>query len=99
MAPEISTEILADLQARARSIRRGIITSTTAAGSGHPTSSLSGVEIAVALYFGGFLRHDPKEPHWPQRDRLVCPLYRMRGYAGGKGLRLALLDHQQCERE
>jgi transketolase len=62
---------LADLQARARSIRRGIITSTTTAGSGHPTSSLSGVEIAVALYFGGFLRHDPKKPHWPQRDRFI----------------------------
>lgn len=71
MAPEISKTALADLQARARSIRRGIITSTTTAGSGHPTSSLSGVEIAVALYFGGFLRHDPKNPHWPQRDRFI----------------------------
>jgi transketolase len=71
VAPEISKTALADLQARARSIRRGIITSTTTAGSGHPTSSLSGVEIAVALYFGGFLRHDPKNPHWPQRDRFI----------------------------
>jgi transketolase len=62
---------LADLQARARAIRRDIITSTTTAGSGHPTSSLSGVEIAVALYFGGVLRHDPKNPHWPQRDRFI----------------------------
>jgi transketolase len=62
---------LADLQARARTIRRDIITSTTAAGSGHPTSSLSGVEIAVALYFGGHLRFDPKNPAWPQRDRFL----------------------------
>jgi transketolase len=60
-----------DLHARARAIRRDIITSTTAAGSGHPTSSLSGVEIAVALYFGGILRHDPKNPHWPGRDRFI----------------------------
>ena len=66
-----STPSLSDLQARARSIRRGIITSTTTAASGHPTSSLSGVEIAVALYFGGFLRHDPKNPHWPGRDRFI----------------------------
>jgi transketolase len=65
------TPNLTDLQAKARSIRRGIITSTTTAGSGHPTSSLSGVEIAVALYFGGFLRHDPKNPHWPGRDRFI----------------------------
>src|SRR5207245_3313818 len=32
---------------------------------------LSGVEIAVALYFGGFLRHDSKNPTWPQRDRFI----------------------------
>jgi transketolase len=62
---------LQELQQRAKSIRRSIITSTTEAGSGHPTSSLSGVEIAVALYFGGFLRHDPKKPHWPERDRFI----------------------------
>jgi len=62
---------LAELQAKARTIRKEIITSTTAAGSGHPTSSLSGVEIAVALYFGGVLRYDPKNPHWPERDRFI----------------------------
>jgi transketolase len=62
---------LADLQATAKVVRRDIITSTTTAGSGHPTSSLSGVEIAVALYFGGVLRHDPKNPKWPQRDRFI----------------------------
>ncbi len=66
-----STISLAELQARAKSIRKGIITSTTTAGSGHPTSSLSGVEIAVVLYFGGILRYDPKNPHWPGRDRFI----------------------------
>jgi transketolase len=67
-APKLSP---AELQAKCKQIRREIITSTTAAGSGHPTSSLSGVEMAVALYFGGFLRHDPKNPTWPQRDRFI----------------------------
>ena len=62
---------VADLEAKAKVIRRDIITSTTTAGSGHPTSSLSGVEIAVALYFGGVLRYDPKNPRWPQRDRFI----------------------------
>jgi transketolase len=57
--------------AKAKIIRKEIITSTTTAGSGHPTSSLSAVEIATALYFGGFLRYDPKNPHWPQRDRFI----------------------------
>jgi transketolase len=67
----VTAPSLQELQQRAKSIRRAIITSTTEAGSGHPTSSLSAVEIAVALYFGGFLRHDPKNPHWPQRDRFI----------------------------
>jgi transketolase len=62
---------LAQLQAKAKQIRRDIITSTTTAGSGHPTSSLSGVEVAVALYFGGILRYDPKNPGWPERDRFI----------------------------
>lgn len=62
---------LTDLEAKAKIIRKDIITNTTTAGSGHPTSSLSGVEIAVALYFGGILRYDPKNPHWRERDRFI----------------------------
>src|SRR4051812_38058943 len=62
---------VADLKAIAKTIRKHIITSTTAAASGHPTSSLSAVEVAVALYFGGFLRHDAKNPKWPQRDLFI----------------------------
>jgi transketolase len=68
VAPALS---LADLTAKAKLIRRHIITSTTAAGSGHPTTSLSAVEIATALYFGGVLRYDPKNPRWPGRDRFI----------------------------
>jgi transketolase len=59
------------LMAKARELRRDILRMTTAAGSGHPTSSLSAVEVVTALYFGGFLRHDPKKPHWPDRDRFI----------------------------
>jgi transketolase len=69
--PAVEQTSLADLQHRAKNIRKEIINSTTIAGSGHPTSSLSGVEIAVALYFGGVLRYDPKNPHWPERDRFI----------------------------
>lgn len=62
---------LAQLKAKTKTIRKEIIISTTAAGSGHPTSSLSGVEVATALFFGGVLRYDPKNPTWPQRDRFI----------------------------
>jgi transketolase len=67
----ISSSALAELQKKSRSIRRDIITSTTKAGSGHPTSSMSAVEIAVALFFGNILRYDSKNPRWPQRDRFI----------------------------
>lgn len=62
---------ISELRAKARKLRRDIITMTTAAGSGHPTSSLSAVEVVTALYFGGVLRYDANRPDWPGRDRFV----------------------------
>jgi len=59
------------LLARAKSIRADILKMTTEAGSGHPSSSLSATEVVTALYFGGVLRFDPKNPHWPDRDRFI----------------------------
>ena len=59
------------LLARAKSMRKDILRMTTEAGSGHPSSSLSAVEIVTALYFGGFLRYEAKDPHWPDRDRFI----------------------------
>lgn len=44
---------------------------TTKAGSGHPSSSLSAIDIMVALYFGGIMRYDPGRPGWPDRDRFI----------------------------
>ena len=64
-------EKLEALLERAKEIRKDILRMTTEAGSGHPSSSLSAVEVVTALYFGGFLRHDPKKPHWPDRDRFI----------------------------
>jgi len=40
-----------------------------AAGSGHPGGSLSILDIAAALYLNE-VRHDPKNPDWPDRDRV-----------------------------
>lgn len=34
-------------------------------------SSLSDVEIFVAMYYGRILRYDPKDPQWPDRDRFI----------------------------
>jgi transketolase len=62
---------LDELLARAKAIRADILRSTTAAGSGHPSSSLSATEVVTALYFGGFMNYDPKNPRWPDRDRFI----------------------------
>jgi transketolase len=61
----------ADLAEIAKQIRADIVRSTTEAGSGHPSSSLSMVEILSVLYLGGVLRYDPEEPQDPDRDRFI----------------------------
>lgn len=69
-----------DLKKKAIIIRKDIIHMITEAGSGHPGGSLSSVELITALYFNK-LRHNPKDPKWPLRDRVVfskghgCPLW------------------------
>ena len=60
-----------ELKQQAKILRQHIVRMTTAAGSGHPSSSLSAVEIVTALFFGGILRHDPEQPKWPERDRFI----------------------------
>lgn len=60
-----------DLPALCRTLRLDVLDITTQAGSGHPSSSWSAVEILCALYFGGLLNHDPRNPTWPDRDRVI----------------------------
>ncbi len=55
----------------ARTMRTDIIEMTSAAGSGHPSSSLSMVELLAVLYCGGELRYDPKNVKWADRDRFI----------------------------
>ncbi|MEE8355706.1 MAG: transketolase [Anaerolineales bacterium] len=60
-----------ELRDKARELRLEILEMTTRAGSGHPSSSWSAVEIVTALYFGGVLRYRPEEPWWEDRDRFI----------------------------
>lgn len=60
-----------ELKAKAKTIREHILKMTTEAGSGHPSSSMSATEVVTALYFGGFLKRDPKNPRDPDRDRFI----------------------------
>lgn len=60
-----------ELKAKARVLRQHIVKMTTAAGSGHPSSSMSAVEVVTALFFGGVMHYDVARPKWPGRDRFI----------------------------
>jgi transketolase len=67
---ESSRERMESLTEMTQQIRRDIVAMIASARSGHLGPSLSCVEILVSLYFNR-MRHDPKNPSWPERDRLV----------------------------
>ncbi len=64
--PRLSLEELRQAAAEMRAIN---LIDIFAAGSGHPGGTLSIMDIAAALYLR-VLNHDPKDPAWPQRDRV-----------------------------
>lgn len=57
---------------REKARRLGILSmmSTTAAGSGHPTSCLSASELTAGVFFYA-MKLDPKNPNGPESDRFV----------------------------
>jgi transketolase len=72
----------------ANDIRQTIIEMLITAGSGHSAGPLDMADIFTLLYFHA-LRHDPKNPDWEDRDRLIlsnghiCPvLYATMSHAG-----------------
>lgn len=76
------------LEEKANLIRRGIIEMLVEAGSGHSAGPLGMADIFTALYFH-ILNHNPSEPDWSRRDRLIlsnghiCPVqYVTLAYAG-----------------
>ncbi|NTU41720.1 MAG: transketolase [Nitrospirales bacterium] len=64
-------ELINNLEALARLIRYYCLVSTTEAGSGHPTSSLSAADLMTGLLFGGTFRADTDRPEHPNNDRLI----------------------------
>jgi len=61
---------VSELERMAKRLRRHVITMIATAGSGHPGGSLSAADIVTSLYFK-IMRHDPKNPQWPDRDRFI----------------------------
>jgi transketolase len=84
----LSDDEIQTLEERANEIRKSIIEMLVEAGSGHTAGPLGMADVFTALYFH-VLKQDPKNPAWPNRDRLVlsnghiCPvLYAAMAYAG-----------------
>lgn len=67
------------LRQQANDIRENIITMLLEAGSGHTAGPLGMADIFTLLYFH-ILKHDPKNPDWSDRDRIIlsnghiCPV-------------------------
>lgn len=58
------------LEQMANTIRQDIVQMLLEAGSGHSAGPLGMADVFTALYFV-VLKHDPKNPDWPDRDRLI----------------------------
>lgn len=75
----ITDQELIELQEKANTIRQDIIKMLVEAKSGHSAGPLGMSDIFTTLYFK-ILNHDPKNPSWEERDRLVlsnghiCPV-------------------------
>jgi transketolase len=73
-------EKIKQLEGKARDIRVSVIEMLAEANSGHPGGALGMADIFTALFFG-ILKHDPTNPGWDGRDRLIlsnghiCPVY------------------------
>jgi transketolase len=59
------------LENLAKLVRYWSLVSTTKAGSGHPTSSLSAADLMIGLLFGGAFRFNAEQPRHPNNDRLI----------------------------
>lgn len=68
---EAMKENIDKLKEISRLIRYWILLSTTKAGSGHPTSSLSAVELMVGLMFSEIFKFDLENPKNPNNDHLI----------------------------
>jgi len=84
----LSSKDVRELELKANLVRQSIIEMLVAAGSGHTAGPLGMADIFTLLYFR-VLKHDPKNPDWEDRDRVIlsnghiCPvLYAAMAHAG-----------------
>ncbi len=91
MEPTNAPPEQAEIRRLANAIRGLSMDAVEQAKSGHPGLPLGMADVATVL-FSGFLKFDPADPHWPDRDRFVLSaghgsmmlysLLYLTGYAG-----------------
>ena len=60
-----------ELKLKAAKVRISALENAVRAGKGHLGGSFSCVELLVALYYGRFIRIDPKDTKHPNRDYFI----------------------------
>ena len=70
MAHSIHENKIKELESGANKARQLLIEMLVEAGSGHTAGPLGMADVFTAFYFH-ILNHDPKNPEWPERDRLI----------------------------
>ena len=70
MSTYINEKKIKELELLANQIRQSLIEELVSAGSGHTAGPLGMADIFTAFYFH-ILNHDPKNPLWEERDRLI----------------------------
>lgn len=70
VSPATSTQPSTDMRHQANAIRALAMDAVQKANSGHPGMPMGMADIATVLY-SKFLKFDPKNPEWPNRDRFV----------------------------
>jgi transketolase len=87
-----------NLEKLAKLVRYYSLVSTTEAGSGHPSSSMSATDLMTVLMFDGFFKADLENPQNPNNDRLIfskghaSPLFYSLYAAAGKVSETELLS-------
>ena len=66
----ITQQKIKEIELRAAGLRETVVEMLLAAGSGHTAGPLGLADIFAAFYFY-ILKHDPKNPAWEDRDRLL----------------------------
>ncbi len=66
------SDLLSRITQQGKIARQAILHMTTLAGSGHPGGSMSSIDVLLSIY--NIMKHDPQNPAWSERDRMVVSI-------------------------